>query len=113
MKKRLLLVLFLIPISLMMMVNYTAKSPNNQHVKQICTRYCHNTTCPHFQQNFVKYEQTLPFATTFRNLYRNNIQVLKQNALGVNYQQMNVLIYVIGFPFITLLLAWGAFRKMK
>lgn len=110
--KKILLALILVT-TLMVVVNQRAPSPTNQYIKTACTRYCHNVTCPHFQRNFTNYEHKLPMAEDLRRLYLANIQALKQNSVGLSYKQINLALYVIGFPVITLLLAWGAFRKGK
>ena len=104
--------ILLTAFSLMVIINLMAPAPTLQHLDNSCTRYCHNVNCPHFQQNFKQYEHTLPMANTLRTLYSSNIQALKQNGLGMSYKQVNLFIYVFGFPLITIALAWGAFRKV-
>lgn len=96
---------------IMLVVNESASSATHQYLKERCTRHCHDKGCPHFQENFSTYQEQLPFADDFRQLYRENIQALKENSLGLNYRQINLLIYVVLFPLISLLLVWGAWRK--
>jgi len=104
-----LLLLLISPVIVMSMVNFFAPEPSTQYKSELCTRYCHNTACPHFRQNFKAYQE-LPYVNSFYETYRANIQLLRKGG-DINYQQMNLLVYVIAFPMLTLL--WGAFRKSK
>ena len=105
--------LLLSAVLMMFVVNKQGQVPTNQYNVEECTRYCHNVACPHFKRNFDTYQNQLPIAKSFRETYWGNIRALKQNAIGLSYQQINLLIYIIGFPMLTSLLTWGAFRKGK
>ncbi|WNJ18318.1 hypothetical protein [Pontibacter sp. G13] len=45
-----------------------------------------------------------------QTLYVQNIEWLKRNPLGISYQEMNLLVYVVLGPLMLLLLIWGMIR---
>lgn len=95
--KRLLIIV--IPILLMILINESSEKNTHKFLKEKCTRHCHNISCKHHN------------TTGFKNyLYQKNILLLKQNNLGLSYKQVNILVYVIGFPLIILLLFFNLIR---
>ena len=110
---KLIFLLIGLTITIMVIVNVTSSSPTDQYIKERCTRYCHNKGCPHFRKNFSTYQDESPFFRSLHQLYWANIKALKQNGLGLTYQEVNLLLYVVIFPCVTVLLTWGALRKQK
>ena len=85
-------------------VNECSPSPTHAYDKIDCTRYCHDKGCPHAAD----FRQDHPQLSRY---YAANIQWLKKNPLGLSYQAINLLLYVIIAPLLMLLLFWGLIRK--
>lgn len=111
MRKSTLLLCLIIPFVVMVIVNSSLPKPSTKQNTQQCTRYCHNHSCLHFNQRFVKVKENIPDAEKLRKLYVGNIQWLHQNGIGLSYQNANLFIYVVLFPCLSLLLIWGLLRK--
>lgn len=98
-----LLFVISIPFLIMVVVNTYYNKPTAIYNSEICTRVCHNKVCKHFETK-LKNKTNNSWAVKKFSLYRKNIQWLKNNPLGLNYVQMNILLYVILFPLICFLL---------
>lgn len=87
----------------MILVNQLSPSPTPFYIKEQCSRYCHDKGCPHFQTNVKEGNRITLF---FHAYHENVIQLLKNNPFGVSYKMMNILVFVIFFPFLILSLLY-------
>lgn len=103
----LLLCIFLTPFLLMIGVNTFSPTPTDQAIAAYCTRACHTYGCAH-------YPEAAPagsFKKMVKEVYVQNILWLRHNPLGISYQEMNILVYVVISPVLFILLIWGVIRK--
>ena len=105
--KTIFLFLVLFTLGSAILVNSFSAKPSFEYNKEQCTRYCHNKGCVHFQ-NSISNETK---GSTIVSLYWANIRWLKNNPLGLSYQQMNLFFYVFVTPLLVIVLLWGLFRK--
>lgn len=94
----------LLPFLFMVGINECSPSPTHAYDNVDCSRYCHDKGCPHASS----FREDHPQLSSY---YVANIQWLKNNPLGMSYQAINLLIYVILAPLFMLLLFWGLIRK--
>jgi len=108
---RILLYLIIIstPFLLMVIVNENAVAPTFDFRETTCTRYCHNHACPHTMLE----EGVVAGNGVLAQVYNANIKWLKNNPFGMSYQEVNLAIYVIGFPGLMAFLLWGLIRKRR
>ena len=106
---RIIAVAFVLAITIVVGVNSFSGKVAYQYAKTHCSRYCHNTFCPHYKHR--KEQGMVKFAGVQQQFYSLNIRLLRENALGLSYQEMNLLLYIFIFPSIAFLLLWGAARK--
>ena len=102
---RLLVIVAICIIALMTAVNTFAPVATHSHQTDQCTRYCHDVGCSHFDQT--------SSVTSLKTLYAANIHWLRNNPLGISYQQMNLLVYVIGFPTLWAILLLGIIKRFR
>lgn len=114
MKRSLFLLLILItPFIIIIIINESNNiSPTYAIDQNHCTRACHNKGCIHFNKKMLnKHEQN--FVTKHFETYKKNIQWLKNNPFGFSYVEMNLLLYVILFPVLSLFLFWKLIQQKK
>ncbi len=97
----------LLPIVVIGLVNVFNEIPTVELKENECTRYCHNVECPHFLAE-TKSQTVNPL---LQDLYRQNIEWLRNNPFGISYVEMNIVTYMITLPVLILLLIWGLVRK--
>ncbi|MEL6719899.1 MAG: hypothetical protein AAFP82_14395 [Bacteroidota bacterium] len=102
--------IFLFLLVAMTAINLTGIIPTHEYLKEQCTRYCHDHHCIHFE---AKLNTQDSFASKIQLTYQTTIQMLKHNPLGLSYQTINLLIFVIGFPLLIFLLSFNLIRKWK
>jgi hypothetical protein len=105
-----LLVIVFIPFFIVIVVNETNKTPSTLVNKTQCTRACHNTGCIHFNAK-LKDNNESSFVTRHYSTYKKNIIWLKNNPFNLSYVQINLLLYVILFPIISIVLLWRLIKK--
>ncbi|MEO0471599.1 MAG: hypothetical protein AAF206_18360 [Bacteroidota bacterium] len=75
-----------------------------------CSRFCHDRYCPHWKDS-TQSVKSGSFYDLAQQAYDTNILWLRHNGLGLSYAEMNILVYLILFPILSLLLLWGLIRK--
>ncbi len=111
-KIKLLILLLFCLLSFICLVNWLNPKTENTFNPEKCTRYCHSVNCQHSQGGKGMKDWSL-FAQSMGKLYFSNIRLLKNNGLGLSYQEMNLLIYVIIYPTLVLLLSWNLLPKSR
>jgi len=106
----LLLSITAIPFLIVILINETRETPNTSINKEYCTRTCHNKGCIHFNK-LLKNDNQSSFATRHFDIYKKNITWLKQNPFKLSYAQINLLLYVIVFPVVSIFLLWRLIRR--
>ncbi len=94
----------------MIIINEISSSPSSTYSSKECTRICHNSGCKHFYEKLKNVDETSLAITNF-SLYKKNIKWLKNNPFGLSYAEMNLLVYVILFPLISILLLIRLLKK--
>lgn len=92
----------------MLGVNTCCGPSTLEYQEEQCTRYCHDHGCPHAER---KYDGTYRLARLGKKANEWNIQAMHRNPFGLNYQEANLLVYVLLFPSLMALLLWGALKK--
>ncbi len=105
-----LLVIVSIPFFSVILVNETSATPSFSVNKTQCSRACHNTGCIHFNAK-LKDNSKASFVTKHYNTYKKNITWLKNNPFHLSYVQINLLLYVILFPTVSIVLLWRLFKR--
>lgn len=100
------LLLLVLPFLVIIVVNETAPDATHEYAEDICTRYCHDKGCLHWQLNV-----NSSFQLLVRKVYVSNIALLKNNLLGWSYTVCNLVVYVFFFPGLALLLLYGLIRR--
>lgn len=100
--------LLLLLLAITYIINLTGIKPTNEYLSDQCTRYCHNSHCPHFEQ---KVEAKNSLALKIQPAYQTAIRALKQNPMGLSYTAINLLIFVVGFPALIFFLFFNLLRK--
>ncbi|BDD05698.1 hypothetical protein [Aureibacter tunicatorum] len=108
---RVILILLACVFSVLILVNEIAAPQISAFEESKCTRYCHNVVCKHQLIKHGDAEHGNLFWKVMFSLYRKNILMLRENPLGLTYEQMNLLVYVIIVPAIALLLLINLLRK--
>jgi len=106
------LAIIALPFLVMVIVNESMSTPKWEYTETKCSRYCHNKGCSHTIDKYNSDDLTETQVKMAR-LYNANIVWLKKNPLGLSYQAMNILLYVIVFPLLLYLLLWGLVRPLK
>ncbi|WP_452602030.1 hypothetical protein [Pontimicrobium sp. MEBiC06410] len=107
----LLLAIVSIPFFIVILINETRETPSNSINREYCTRACHNKGCIHFNE-LLKNDNQSSFATRHFDIYKKNIAWLKQNPFKFSYAQMNLLLYVIIFPIVSIFLLWRLTKRL-
>ena len=106
----LLLVIVFIPFFIVILVNETNTTPSFSVNKNQCTRACHSKGCIHFNEKLKKDSQS-SFVTRHYDTYKKNIIWLKNNPFNLSYVQINLLLYVIIFPIVSIVLFWRLLKR--
>lgn len=115
MSKRLKIFLFLVimPFLFVVIINENPLVPNrtSKYNQDYCTWYCHNVTCLHFKMSYNN--NSTVFKETNKKIFDLYVNSLHGNLLGLNYRNINLLIFIILIPLIASLLVWNLIRKLK
>ena len=98
-----LLLLLLIPVLTIVVTNELSPAPTTTYQEGKCTRYCHNKACLHTEENRL--------TNGLSSIYQGNIHWLKYNPVGIDYEEMNIVVYVLLYPLLVIVLLWGLIRK--
>lgn len=82
--------------------------PTDEYLSDQCTRYCHNSHCPHFEAKVVTKNA---LALKIQPAYQTAIRSLKFNPFGLSYTTINLLVFVFGFPVLIFLNLWRLWKK--
>lgn len=111
MKKLLLLFsIALLPFVVVIIVNETSMKPSTAVNEAYCTRICHNRGCLHFNKKRLN-KNNSGFVARHYGSYKRNIDWLKNNPFSLSYVEINLLLYVILFPVVSVLLLWRLIKK--
>ena len=102
--------LLLLLLTITYIINLTGIIPTDKYLSDQCTRYCHNSHCPHFESK-VKAKNAL--ALKIQPAYQTAIHSLKFNPFGLSYTTINLLVFVFGFPVLIFFLSFNLLRKWK
>lgn len=115
MSKRFKVFLFLVilPLLFMVIINENSFVPKrtNKYNQDSCTWYCHNVTCLHFKNSYNK--KPTAFKKTNKEIFDLYVTSLHGNSLGLNYRNINLLIFIVAIPLVACLLIWNLVRKLK
>ncbi len=108
MRNRLIFIslVLILPLLLMVVVNEFAPVSTHQPNVRLCTRYCHDANCFHWQSKPLSF-----VGINADQLYTQTILALRNNPFGLSYAAMNIWVYVVFTPLLTLLMFWGLIRK--
>lgn len=102
--------LVITPFLIMVIVNEAREQPSAK--KEIkCSRYCHNHSCPHFRKKLKA--NPSDWNKKIKKSFDRDVTALHKNPLSLSYQNINILVYVLGFPTIMAILLWGVLRKPR
>ncbi len=109
--KRIALFLFLIstPFLFMVLVNETSGPPTEKYRRDRCTRYCHSVGCLHTVEKYK--DGSSPYGKSAEQVYNTAIAWLGNKETGMNYREMNLLVFVLGMPLLMSILLWELIRK--
>ncbi len=104
MKNLMLMLAFpLLLAGLMVLINESSSAPHHRYDPGRCTRYCHDHECQHVAADS-------EVAALLADAYQQHILWLRHNPLGLSYQAMNLLVYLLLIPVLFLGLLWGIIR---
>ena len=97
----------------MIIINEIPKVPERSHkyTNEYCTWYCHDVTCKHWKDSFK--EDGTAIKKMHKEIFDWYVKSLHANGLGLNYKDINLLVFIFGYPFIGSLLVWNLIRKIK
>ena len=102
------LILVIAPFLIMIVVNEMHETPSVKRETR-CSRYCHNNGCPHIKEQLKKNPSS--WKKMIKKTFDWNVGALHKNSIGLSYQKINILIYILLFPLVMAILLWGAIRK--
>jgi|GEM_PF-2268529 len=115
MSKRIIIFLFILasPFLTMVIFNECFDTPKRTHryVKEYCTWYCHDVTCLHWKSSY-KGEPT-EIKKMHKDIFDWYINSLHGNPLKINYGAINLLVFLVGYPFIGGLLVWNLIKNIR
>ncbi len=115
MSKRIKIFLLLIasPFLFMVFVNEMPNVPkrSNAYNQEYCTWYCHNITCLHFKASYK--EKPTSLKKMNKTIFDGYVNSLHGNMLGLNYRNINLLVFIILYPILGSLLIWNLIRRLK
>ena len=115
MLKRIIIFLSLVasPFLFMILVNEIPNVPqrSSKYNKEYCTWYCHNVTCLHFKASYNKYPTD--FKKRNKKIFDGYVNGLHGNRLGLNYRNINLLVFIILYPVLGSFLLWNLIRRLK
>lgn len=114
MKKRHLIFLGLssLPFLLVILVNELPIVPDrtSKYLEEHCTWYCHDVTCKHWKDEYAA--RPTNTKKLHKNIFDWYVNSLHGNSLGLNYGAINILVFIIGYPFVGLLLLWNLVKDI-
>ena len=110
---KIFLAILLLPLVFMAFINEVPTVPvkSKNYSKRNCTRYCHDVTCLHYKASF-KTDPTI-YKKNNKAIFDWYLTSLHANKLGLNYRNINLLVFVVGYPFLASLLLWNLIRNIK
>jgi hypothetical protein len=110
---KIFLVIFSLPFVFMYFVNEILVAPNrtNNYKEDYCTWYCHNVTCLHYKESYKIAPTT--FKKSNKQIFDWYVTSLHANKLGLNYRNINLLVFILVYPVLASLLLWNLIRKVK
>jgi hypothetical protein len=110
---RTFLIIVASPFLFMIFINEITNVPNrtNRHIDEYCTWHCHNVSCIHWKKSYA--ENSTSIKKIHKNIFDWYVTSLHGNGFGLNYKNINLLIFIIGYPAVGSLLVWNLIRKYR
>jgi len=110
---KLFLIILALPFLTMIIVNECFDTPKrtHQYVKEYCTWYCHDITCPHWKISYKK--EPTEIKKIHKDIFDWHITSLHKNPLKLNYGAINLLVFLVGYPVIGGLLVWNLIKNVR
>ena len=107
------LIIMALPFLLMGFINEMINVPKrtNNYTQEDCSWYCHNVTCKHWKKSYNQDPTKLKLM--HKKIFDWYVNSLHDNKLGLNYSNINLLVFLIVYPSIGGLLLWNLVRKIK
>ncbi len=109
---KIFLILITLPFLIMVLVNELTNVPKktNKYFPEHCTWYCHNITCLHFKTSYK--EEFTPYKKMNKDIFDYYVTTLHGNKLGLNYKNINLVLFIIVYPIVGSLLIWNVIRRV-
>lgn len=114
MRKRLLLFFCIasLPFLLVVIVNEFLCADFEKHNKAsvTCNRICHDVGCIHWGENYKANPSKIKLF--HKDVFDFYVRSLKQNALGMNYRFINLLVFILIYPILGSALLWHLIKRL-
>lgn len=110
---RIFLLILASPFLFVVAINEIPQVPDRSHKYKAenCTWYCHDITCRHWKDSYK--DNPTRLKKMHKDIFAWIVRNLHENPGDVSYREINILVYIMGYPIICGLLVWNLVRKIK